>query len=91
MDMDNTSEMDKFVFVSDRSQKVIFRNHFSDTLKVISGVPQCSHLGAILFNIFINNLPSVTSHSTVLMYVDDVKLFSRIPTIIDNALYKKSY
>ena len=62
-------------YLSDRFQKVVFNNELSDTLKVTSGVPQGSHLGPILFNIFINDLPTVISHSSILMYADDVKLF----------------
>ena len=62
-------------YLSNRLQKVVFNNELSDTLKVPSGVPQGSHLGPILFNIFINDLPTIISHSSVLMYADDVKLF----------------
>ena len=42
---------------------------------MISGVPQGSHLRPILFNIFINDLPTAISHSSILIYADDVKLF----------------
>ena len=62
-------------YLSDRSQKVIFKNHFSDTLKLTSGVPQGSHVGPIVFTIFINDLQTVISHSFILMYADDIKLF----------------
>ena len=62
-------------YLSDRFQKVVFNNELADTLKVNSEVPQGSHLGHILFNIFINDLLTVISHSSILMYADIVKLF----------------
>ena len=58
-------------YLSDRFQKVVFNNELSDTLKVTSGIAQDSHL----FNIFTNDQPTVISHSSVLMYADDVKRF----------------
>jgi len=37
-------------------------------------VPQGSHSGPLLLAFFKNDLPSVVTHSCVLMYADDVKL-----------------
>ena len=66
-------------YLSARVQKVIFNGVISaKEILVSSGVPQGSHLGPILFNLFINDLPSVILHSSVLMYADDVKIFSTV-------------
>ena len=41
---------------------------------MLSGVPQGSILGPILFLLFINDLPSAAQHSTIDIYADDTTL-----------------
>lgn len=62
-------------YLFNRTQCVLFRSSLSRRILVTSGVPQGSHLGPILFNLFLNDLPSVILNSSILMYADDVKLF----------------
>ena len=48
----------------------------SATSDVLSGVPQGSVIGPLLFSIYVNDLPSVVSSQV--LFADDVKLFCPI-------------
>ena len=69
-------------FLENRKQKVVIRGHKSDELDVLSGVPQGSVLGPILFLIFINDLPKCTTCPCCL-FADDSKIYCRVPREIN--------
>ena len=61
-------------WLSERSQKVVLDGQASDPVPVLSGVPQGSVLGPVLFLIFINDLPD-NIRSSVRLFVDDCVLY----------------
>ena len=65
-------------FILDRYQCVAIENYFSSVAKVISGVPQGSVLGPILFIIFINDIDNVCYGRTSLkLFADDANKQNR--------------
>ena len=65
-------------FLHGRSQSVVVvENTNSAFVTVLSGVPQGSVLGPILFILFINDIDTVCQSSTKLkLFADDLKLYS---------------
>jgi len=56
-----------------------FFSHWRHVLSGISGIPQGSILGSLLFIVFINNLAdSFTDGAELFLYADDAKLFKLI-------------
>ena len=65
---------------------VSINNSLSDTLPVVSGVPQGSILGPILFLIYMNSITESVQHSHLLQFTDDTKCFKSVSSISDQAL-----
>ena len=65
-------------FLENRKQKVVIRGQESGELDVLSGVPQGSVLGPLLFLIFINDLPRC-AECPVCLFADDSKIYCKVP------------
>ena len=65
-------------FLTKRSQCV--KSYDSSSLaEVLSGVPQGSVLGPLLFMLFVNDLPKVVKNSAIKIFADDTKLYFSAP------------
>ena len=64
-------------FLHQRQQRVVLEGATSDWTSVLSGVPQGSVLGPVLFLLYINDIPS-TVNSFIKLFADDTKLFRSI-------------
>ena len=65
-------------YLSSHRQCVHINSSRSPFLPVLSGVSQGSILGPFLFLIYIDDLPTVVSSSSVLLFADDTKCFKTI-------------
>jgi len=64
-------------FLSNRTQTVVLDGDSSDSADVLSGVPQGSVLGPVLFLLYINDLPD-NIRSSVRLFADDCVLYKHI-------------
>jgi hypothetical protein len=65
-------------YLTNRQSQVRVSGILSSPFVVLSGVPQGSVLGPLLFNIFMNDLCDVINYSWYILFADDVKIFSVI-------------
>lgn len=64
-------------YLQNRSQLVALKGYISTSISVTSGVPQGSHLGPLMFILFINDLVDHI-YNPCLLYADDLKIFTNI-------------
>jgi hypothetical protein len=67
-------------WLTGRTQRVVLNGRSSSWKEVLSGVPQGSVLGPILFLIFINDLDSVAAVEMLRKFADDTKLGQTVRT-----------
>jgi len=75
-------------FLSDRSQCVLINGTCSPPLPVISGVPQGTVLGPLLFLLYINDITDNVSSENRL-FADDCILYRPIISLADRAILQK--
>lgn len=65
-------------YLSNRESCVVANGYSSHPFSAHSGVPQGSHLGPLLFNIFINDIGSCFAQSKYYLFADDLKFFRAV-------------
>ena len=65
-------------FLSDRNQVVVVDNTLSYIADVLSGVPQGTVLGPLLFLIFLNDLSDCINHCDLSCFADDTRIYKSI-------------
>ena len=76
-------------YLSDREQTVVVNGHQSRPAHVISGVPQGTVLGPVLFLIFINDLHKCVNQSLISHFADDTRIIKAITQAADVSLLQE--
>jgi Reverse transcriptase (RNA-dependent DNA polymerase) len=65
-------------YITGRKQKVQLGNFTSRSIDVTSSVVQGSHLGPLLFSLFINDINEIIHDANFCVYADDLKIYREI-------------
>ena len=83
----------KFIlnYLKNRKQRVVIDGVCSELGDVLSGVPQGSILGPLLFVLFIDDIVSeVTTGTSIALYADDTKIWRHIQSISDTVSLQRT-
>ena len=69
-------------YLHDRTQTVVLNGKTSEKTPVVSGVPQGTVLGPLLFLVYINDLPSIVD-SQIRLFADDALIYRKINSVND--------
>ena len=70
-------------YLTDRHQQVTVLGKTSQSIPVLLRIPQGSILGLLLFLVYVNDIPQITTLSSVAMFADDTKCYRAIRTTED--------
>ena len=71
-------------YLQGRKQRVVLDNVASESITVLSGVPQGSILGPLLFVLFINDIyVGIDKATSICLYADDTKIWCKINSEFD--------
>lgn len=77
-------------YLEGRTQFVRFQGKVSRPIRVTSGVSQGSHIGPLLFNLFINDLPRNLRSCEYFLYADDLKICLKMNEKVDSAILQEN-
>ena len=77
-------------YLQGRKQQVIINNAVSNSIDVLSGVPQGSILGPLFFVLFINDIyENIEANTNIALYADDTKIWREINSNNDCNILQK--
>ena len=76
-------------FLKDREQYVLVDGHKSKVEKVLSGVPQGTVLGPLMFILYINDITKYMKNCYIKIFADDSKIVKAINSLEDRELFSE--
>ena len=68
--------LDWFIsYLTERKQMVVYKNCASEPREILTGIPQGSLLGVILFQLHIDGIRSCLKFTNAILYVDDTTIY----------------